>query len=29
MITEIVFIDLPPGTTRADALAIYRTTAER
>ena len=29
MITEIVLIDLPAGTTRADALAIYRTTTER
>jgi len=29
MITEIVFIDLPPGTTRAEALSIYRTTAKQ
>jgi hypothetical protein len=27
VITEIVFIDLPAGTTRADALAMYRKTA--
>ncbi len=28
MITELVFIDLPKGTTRALALAMYRQTAE-
>ncbi|SRR5579875_1594245 len=27
MITEIVFIDLPTGITRADALSLYRKTA--
>lgn len=27
MIAEIVFFDLPRGATRADALALYRTTA--
>jgi hypothetical protein len=27
MIVEIVSFDLPPGTTRADALALYRKTA--
>ena len=28
MITELVFIDLPKGTTRSQALAMYRQTAE-
>jgi hypothetical protein len=28
MITELVFFDLPKGTTRAQALAMYRQTAE-
>ncbi len=28
MITELVFIDLPRGTARADALSMYRRTAE-
>lgn len=27
MIVEIVFFDLPRGTTRADALALYRKSA--
>src|SRR5271168_3091249 len=27
MIVEIVSFDLPPGTTREDALALYRKTA--
>ncbi len=29
MITEIVFFDLPKGTKRADALALYRKTANK
>jgi hypothetical protein len=29
MITEIVFIELPKGSKRADALAIYRKTADK
>jgi hypothetical protein len=28
VITELVFIDLRKGTTRSDALAMYRQTAE-
>ncbi|MGO9772650.1 MAG: hypothetical protein ACLPSW_24480 [Roseiarcus sp.] len=29
MVTEIVFFALPKGTTRADALALYRRTADK
>lgn len=29
MIAELVFFDMPPGTTREDALVLYKKTAEK
>jgi hypothetical protein len=29
MVVELVLFDLPPGTTRANAAAMYRKTAEK